>query len=140
MFKLYKHCLCPSPDQDECLIRNMCLNGLCINEDGSFKCICKPGFLLMASGRMCVGAYPTVSANALLMGDGIPLNPILQNVNISLISNGGLNVWLLTHRQKNVKCKNMYESIASLVDKIHFVFIHRLYSWHVSLKLDVLFG
>ena len=58
--KLCKHSLCRFSDQDECLIRNMCLNGLCINEDGSFKCICKPGFLLMASGRMCVGAYPTV--------------------------------------------------------------------------------
>ena len=49
--------LCSSTDQDECLIRNMCLNGLCINEDGSFKCICKPGYLLDTSGRMCVGVF-----------------------------------------------------------------------------------
>lgn len=40
-------------DMDECSIRNMCLNGMCINEDGSFKCICKPGFQLASDGRYC---------------------------------------------------------------------------------------
>ncbi|KAL7980061.1 hypothetical protein Chor_001329, partial [Crotalus horridus] len=40
-------------DMDECSIRNMCLNGMCINEDGSFKCICKPGFQLAIDGRYC---------------------------------------------------------------------------------------
>lgn len=40
---------------DECSIRNMCLNGMCINEDGSFKCICKPGFQLASDGRYCKG-------------------------------------------------------------------------------------
>lgn len=43
------------PDMDECSIRNMCLNGMCINEDGSFKCICKPGFQLASDGRYCKG-------------------------------------------------------------------------------------
>lgn len=33
----------------------MCLNGMCINEDGSFKCICKPGFALAPNGRYCTG-------------------------------------------------------------------------------------
>lgn len=42
-------------DMDECSIRNMCLNGMCINEDGSFKCICKPGFQLASDGRYCKG-------------------------------------------------------------------------------------
>lgn len=37
---------CLFPDHDECATTNMCLNGMCINEDGSFKCICKPGFAL----------------------------------------------------------------------------------------------
>lgn len=43
------------PDHDECATTNMCLNGMCINEDGSFKCICKPGFTLAPSGRYCIG-------------------------------------------------------------------------------------
>lgn len=42
---------------DECSIRNMCLNGMCINEDGSFKCICKPGFQLASDGRYCRGEH-----------------------------------------------------------------------------------
>jgi len=44
-----------STDQDECATTNMCLNGMCINEDGSFKCICKTGFVLAPSGRYCIG-------------------------------------------------------------------------------------
>ena len=28
---------------------------MCINEDGSFKCICKPGFALAPNGRYCTG-------------------------------------------------------------------------------------
>lgn len=35
----------------------MCLNGMCINEDGSFKCICKPGFALAPNGRYCTGEH-----------------------------------------------------------------------------------
>lgn len=45
----------PPPDHDECATTNMCLNGMCINEDGSFKCICKPGFALAPNGRYCTG-------------------------------------------------------------------------------------
>lgn len=48
--------MCPT-DHDECSITNMCLNGMCINEDGSFKCVCKPGFTLASSGRYCTGMY-----------------------------------------------------------------------------------
>jgi hypothetical protein len=44
-----------SADHDECTTTNMCLNGMCINEDGSFKCICKPGFVLAPNGRYCTG-------------------------------------------------------------------------------------
>lgn len=44
-------------DHDECATTNMCLNGMCINEDGSFKCICKPGFALAPNGRYCTGEH-----------------------------------------------------------------------------------
>lgn len=46
----------PFSDHNECAITNMCLNGMCINEDGSFKCVCKHGFTLASSGRYCTGA------------------------------------------------------------------------------------
>lgn len=48
---------CSPADHDECTTTNMCLNGMCINEDGSFKCICKPGFVLAPNGRYCTGMY-----------------------------------------------------------------------------------
>uniref|UniRef100_A0A8C5I4Y5 Fibrillin-2-like n=1 Tax=Gouania willdenowi TaxID=441366 RepID=A0A8C5I4Y5_GOUWI len=50
-------CSRPLTDHDECATTNMCLNGMCINEDGSFKCICKPGFALAPNGRYCTGTY-----------------------------------------------------------------------------------
>lgn len=55
--------LTTSPDHDECATTNMCLNGMCINEDGSFKCICKPGFALAPNGRYCTGVYDLYNTN-----------------------------------------------------------------------------
>lgn len=54
---------CLPSDHDECATTNMCLNGMCINEDGSFKCICKPGFALAPNGRYCTGMYDLLSTN-----------------------------------------------------------------------------
>uniref|UniRef100_A0A4W6C030 Fibrillin-1 n=1 Tax=Lates calcarifer TaxID=8187 RepID=A0A4W6C030_LATCA len=50
--KVFELCVCSS-DDDECE-RSPCAHGECVNTPG-FKCICKPGFLLDTSGRMCVG-------------------------------------------------------------------------------------
>lgn len=44
-----------SLDHNECAATTMCANGVCINEDGSFTCLCKSGFLLAPGGRYCVG-------------------------------------------------------------------------------------
>lgn len=44
-----------SPDHNECAATTMCANGVCLNEDGSFTCLCKSGFLLAPDGRHCVG-------------------------------------------------------------------------------------
>ena len=54
---------CLTADHDECATTNMCLNGMCINEDGSFKCICKPGFTLAPNGRYCTGMNDLWSTN-----------------------------------------------------------------------------
>lgn len=77
------HIFCfSSPDHDECATTNMCLNGMCINEDGSFKCICKPGFVLAPNGRYCVGAY--VSEFGLCLALFPPCHPCCWGVAVGL--------------------------------------------------------
>ena len=47
-------------DYNECQTTGMCTNGMCMNLDGSFKCICNPGYLLAPSGEVCLGMSKTV--------------------------------------------------------------------------------
>lgn len=63
--------LLPSTDHDECAGTNICLNGMCINEDGSFKCLCKPGFTLASSGRYCTGREITEADMEYRAGSGL---------------------------------------------------------------------
>lgn len=79
-------------DHDECATTNMCLNGMCINEDGSFKCICKPGFVLAPDGRYCTGmwnlgdvdwkriflsVHPCRNGSLVIWVDSMPYNTLL---------------------------------------------------------------
>lgn len=66
-------------DHDECTTTNMCLNGMCINEDGSFKCICKPGFVLAPNGRYCTGMYGFVIGKRLDQNHPFSLNEPSKN-------------------------------------------------------------
>ena len=43
-------------DLDECMLfPGICVNGRCINTDGSYRCECPPGYVLDSSSRNCVG-------------------------------------------------------------------------------------
>lgn len=43
-------------DIDECSENGrICLNGQCVNEPGSYKCICSPGYQLSPDGAFCLG-------------------------------------------------------------------------------------
>lgn len=43
-------------DLNECeFMPNACTGGDCINTDGSYRCICPPGYVLDNSGKKCVG-------------------------------------------------------------------------------------
>ena len=44
-------------DINECDQAGLCLNGRCINTEGSFKCICNRGFEISSDGRYCTGAF-----------------------------------------------------------------------------------
>ena len=42
-------------DIDECKQDNICKNGRCMNEAGSFKCVCDRGFTASSDGKACLG-------------------------------------------------------------------------------------
>lgn len=60
-------CICPSgyqqigmaddcKDIDECAINSgLCQPGICINLQGSYKCICRDGFEQSLDGKLCLG-------------------------------------------------------------------------------------
>lgn len=48
-------------DIDECssFFGQVCRNGRCFNEIGSFKCLCNEGYELTLDGKNCIGTYVT---------------------------------------------------------------------------------
>lgn len=42
-------------DIDECLTPGICINGRCINTEGSYRCECLAGLAVGPDGRSCVG-------------------------------------------------------------------------------------
>lgn len=45
-------------DVNECLtISDACVNGQCINSQGSYRCKCMEGMVLGSDGKTCMGEY-----------------------------------------------------------------------------------
>jgi len=60
--------LSPS-DIDECQTPGICMNGRCINSEGSFRCECPPGLAVDVDGRVCVDTHMrTTCYGAIKMG------------------------------------------------------------------------
>lgn len=56
---LLKSNSCLLTDIDECssFFGQVCRNGRCFNEIGSFKCLCNEGYELTPDGKNCIGKY-----------------------------------------------------------------------------------
>jgi fibrillin 1 len=84
-------------DIDECkVIHDVCRNGECVNDRGSYHCICKTGYTPDITGTACVGRY--FVSNALFLSRNFRL-------------------WERKPHTKNLKCistfnfKKKYEAI-----------------------------
>ncbi len=56
-------------DIDECLTSGICMNGRCVNTEGSFRCECPPGLAIDMDGRVCVDTHMrTTCYGAIKMG------------------------------------------------------------------------
>lgn len=67
--KLTCHVYITHPDIDECQTPGICMNGRCINSEGSFRCECPPGLAIDVDGRVCVDTHMrTTCYGAIKMG------------------------------------------------------------------------
>lgn len=48
-------------DINECLAGSAGCDGHCVNTEGSYRCSCGPGYLLMPDGRACAGGWASPS-------------------------------------------------------------------------------
>lgn len=56
-------------DIDECQTAGICMNGRCLNSEGSFRCECPPGLAIDLDGRVCVDTHMrTTCYGAIKMG------------------------------------------------------------------------
>lgn len=65
---LLKSNSCLLTDIDECssFFGQVCRNGRCFNEIGSFKCLCNEGYELTPDGKNCIGKYLNNSLHVVL--------------------------------------------------------------------------
>ena len=53
-------------DMNECEQSKMCPNGRCINMDGSYKCVCKPGYKRSPNQQICYGEFIFIILHSIL--------------------------------------------------------------------------
>ena len=79
-----------STDTDECLTDNGGCDHICINTQGSFKCLCNTSYILMADNKTCAPnitecGYMPEESNGHINTSGFPNTPYASNSNCTWI-------------------------------------------------------
>ena len=73
-------------DIDECKQDNTCKNGRCMNEPGSFKCVCERGFTPSSDGKACLGKSLLLLVSYILPSDSSSfVTTVIQRMGVKLI-------------------------------------------------------
>ena len=73
-----------SPDVDECRVHNGGCEQICENNDGSFRCSCRPGYTLAADKYSCVGKWQSIRT-AWLSSDAYSILPLSLYIALSVL-------------------------------------------------------
>lgn len=135
LWKAYSHLL---TDIDECssFFGQVCRNGRCFNEIGSFKCLCNEGYELTPDGKNCIGNYPVNSLCVVLLNNDVTFHPTPPQHTLGNPLTFHLTIWLFANIRYHGKfgCKEYHQQLGMACLKCFHWKRAWGYPWHHKRK------